>query len=141
MGAVNYGSSDYISIGLNVSRDFEEWEIEEIENDIETLLNEYNFYYFHVVIKPGYYEGFYIDIENNFPVAFNWYEEKQDAQKEITQIKRFLLGCVSLGLVQYFPGWCTGYSTETETKAAINTAIKAMRQDVKTTPTWKQYTA
>ena len=66
MGAVNYGSSDYISIGLNVSRDFEEWEIEEIENDIETLLNEYNFYYFHVVIKPGYYEGFYIDIENNY---------------------------------------------------------------------------
>ena len=45
------------------------------------------------------------------------------------------------GLVQYFPGWCTGYSTAKETRAAINAAIKEMRQEVQTTPTYRQYNA
>lgn len=93
MGAINYGTSDYISIGLNVSRDFDDC------------------------------------------------TEKRDAQKEITEIKRFLLDCTAAGLVQYFPGWCTGYSTAKETRAAINAAIKEMRQEVQTTPTYRQYNA
>lgn len=141
MGAINYGTSDYISIGLNVSGDFDEWAQEQARDDIAAIMGEYSFYYFHIVLKSGYYEGFYIDIEYNFPVYFDDCTEKRDAQKEITEIKRFLLDCTAAGLVQYFPGWCTGYSTAKETRAAINAAIKEMRQEVQTTPTYRQYNA
>lgn len=73
MGAVNYGTSDYISMGLNVSGDFDE--------------------------------------------------------------------CAAAGLVQYSPGWCTGYSDYKDTKTAINAAIKEMRREVQETPTHRQYNA
>lgn len=141
MGAINYGTSDYISMGLNVSGDFDEYEQEDFYNEISGILDRYSFYYFHVVLKSGYYEGFYIDIENNFPLYFDDCTEKRDAQKEITQIRRFLTECTAAGLVQYSPGWCTGYSTKKETRAAINAAIKEMRREVQETPTAKQYNA
>lgn len=141
MGAVNYGTSDYINIGLNVGADLDELEVEQIRDEVQGILDKYGFYYFYVDIKPGYYEGFYIDIENNFPVAFDWYEEKQDAQKELTQLKKCLLECVGAGLVQYSPGWCTGYYTPAETVEHIKTAIKSARDEVKHTPTWAQYNA
>ena len=141
MGAINYGTSDYISMGLNVSGDLDEYEQEDFYNEISRILDKYSFYYFHVVLKSGYYEGFYIDIEYNFPLYFDDCTEKRDAQKEVTQIRRFLLECAAAGLVQYFPGWCTGYSTEKETRAAINAAIKEMRREVQETPTYRQYNA
>ena len=93
MGAVNYFTSDYITLGLRPydTSDFENDSefMEELQNEcneyggtlenalqdyiqscyesdysnIETELTKHSFYYFHVVIKPGYYEGFTIDIE------------------------------------------------------------------------------
>lgn len=96
MGAVNYFTSDYITLGVKPyeSDDFEadpgfvqEMEVnisltgetreEYIRNyisecyqddliNVETELENHDFYYYHVAIKPGYYEGFTIDIENNF---------------------------------------------------------------------------
>ena len=141
MGAINYGTSDYISIGLNVSRDFDEWELENLYNEFSEMLENRRFLYFHITLKPGYYEGFYIDIENNFPVYFDDCTEKRDAQKEVTQIRRFLLECAAAGLVQYSPGWCTGYSDYKDTKTAINAAIKEMRREVQETPTHRQYNA
>ena len=141
MGAINYGTSDYISIGLNVSRDFDEWELENLYNEFSEMLENRRFWYFHITLKPGYYEGFYIDIEYNFPVYFDDCTEKRDAQKEVTQIRRFLLECAAAGLVQYSPGWCTGYSDYKDTKTAINAAIKEMRREVQETPTHRQYNA
>lgn len=47
--------------------------------------------------------------------------------------------CAGLGLVECFPGWCTGYSSYTETLQAIKTAIKAMRDELKSIPTVAQY--
>lgn len=144
MGAVNYGTSDYISMGLDVNTEFD-YEKPCFHEDYFTYLSEMldnrRFWYFHIAVKSGYYEGFWLDIENNFPVYFDNWEEKRDAQKEITEIKRFLLECAADGLVQYAPGWCMGYSTEQETRAAINAAIKKMRQEVKETPTCRQYNA
>ena len=139
MGAVNYGTSDYINIGLNVDAGLDEWEVEQIRDEVQGILNKYGFYYFHVAIKPGYYEGFYIDIENNFPVCFDWYEEKRDAQKELTQLKMALFECVGAGLVQYSPGWCTGYYTQAETVENIKATIKSSRDEVKNIPTYKQW--
>lgn len=144
MGAVNYGRSDYISIGLNVNGEFDYERPcyrENYFNYLSGLLDKRRFYYYHVAVIPGYYEGFYIDISSNCPVFFNDYEEKQDAQKEITEIRRFLMDCAAAGLAQYSHGWRTEYSTERETRAAINAAIKEMRQEARETPTYRQYNA
>jgi len=172
MGAINYFTSDYITLGIkpydteDYTRDAEfmqfirdEWNIDTddenavynaVQNQIaedyscdrlnvETELAKHGFYYFHVTIKPGYYEGFTLDIENNFPVAFDWWQEKRDAQKEITKLKQFLVACAGMGLVACAPGWCTGYSDYKQTLQKINEAVKEMREEVKTTPTWLQY--
>ena len=154
MGTINYYTSNYITLALQTwediytlvngecekdIRDLTPEEIEDYYNEVEAALNKYDFYYFHVVIKPGYYEGFSIFIENNFPVCFDWSEDKRGAQKEITQIKKFLLECVDIGLVKCSPGWCTGYSNGHDTVKAIKEAIKEMREDVRQTPTEYTY--
>lgn len=137
MGAVNYKTSDYITIGLNLNRVND---TEYYYNIASAVIDKYSFYYFNVAIEPGYYDGFIVQIENNFPVAFDWYQEKNDAQKEITQLKKCLLElCKKAGLVEVFPGWGTKYSTKEETRQAIKKAVQEMRSDVKTTPTWAQY--
>lgn len=170
MGAINYKTSNYITLGieppsifdLEKDADFIE-EIREnynllpeedtaeaindyidicMEDDFynaEAIRGKYSFYYYHVVIKCGYYEGFYIDIESNFPIFFDNYEEKQEAQKEITQIKQFLTECAGIGFVSVFPGWCTSYKDYAGTIADINEAIKEMREEAKATPTYTQY--
>lgn len=166
MGTINYFTSDYITLGIkpydiddfkNDSDFIEEMtelygEINDdliydyindlVDNDranIEYALDKWSFYYFHIVIKPGYYEGFSLDIENNFSICFDSYEDKRAAQKEITEIKQFLLGCAGAGLVKCSPGWCTGYYNYFETVKAIHEAIQEMRDEVKNTPTWRQY--
>lgn len=169
MGAINYFTSDYITIGLKpydtIDLENDSEFMEELQNEIneyggtlenalndyisicyesdysniEYALKKYSFYYYHVTIEPGYYEGFTIKIENNFPIAFDNYEDKKEANKEITQLKLFLIECARLGLVECFPGWCTGYSDYKNTIKAINIAAQAMREEVKTIPTWNQY--
>ena len=169
MGAVNYFTSDYITMGLKPydvydleqDSEFMDEMREEVaeyggtldeavydyisrcyEDDyanIEAELAKHRFYYYHITIKPGYYEGFTLDIENNFPIAFNTWEDRKDAQKEITEIKAFLIDCAGMGLVRCSPGWCTGYSDNKDTIKAIGEAIREMRDEVRTTPTWSQY--
>lgn len=169
MGTVNYFTSDYITIGLRPydSTDFEKdtelmgclrneidqygGSIEDAldsyiqrcyEDDygnIEMLLKRYSFTYYRISIEPGYYEGFSICIENNFPYAFDNWDEKRSVQKEITKVKQFLLECAGCGLVECFPGWCTGYRDYKTTILDIEKAIKLMREEVKDTPTFAQY--
>lgn len=153
MGAVNYFTSDYITIAYDISIDVADPEMDEEEKeeqleimeseayeDVKDLLNEYDFYYYHVEIKPGYYEGFSIMIENNFSVCYNDYIEKKEAQKEITQIKDFLVKAVkNCNMLGCYPGWCIGWDTYEETLENINIAIKSMRIESMTTPTWSVY--
>ena len=170
MGTINYGTSNYITMGVQPEYPWEynensaimdemrelaeEWgcSVDEaisqniqhnLEADIENvewyLKNKYHFHYFHIAIIYGYYDGFYIDIENNYGVAYDSYEDKRLAQKEITEIKKFLLDCHDCGLCSVYPGWCTTYRTRAETERDINEAIKEMREEVKRTPTWRQY--
>lgn len=169
MGTVNYKTSDYITLGVkpydedDFRRDSEFMEeikeqvkeyggteseaIQEMINsyyesdidNIEHLLNRHSFYYFHISIECGYYEGFTLNIENNFPVAFDSWEEKREAQKEITEIKKFLTDCAGSGLVAVFPGWVTAYEDYRGTLREIGNAIAEMRQEVRNTPTWKRY--
>ena len=169
MGAINYRTSEYITLGINPydyddfvnDPDFMEWYHDEMEDcgislddcvyeemnrcyerdreNIEAELSSHDFHYFHFAIVPGYYEGFTLDIEPNYPIAFDDYVEKLEAQKEITTIRQFLIDCAGMGLVQCFPGWCTGYSDYKETVKGICEAVKAMREDVRSTPTWAKY--
>lgn len=169
MGAVNYFTSDYITMGI---KPYDVWDLEndqdfmeaiqdevneyggtidgaiesyiqtsyeEDETNIKLILEKYSFYYFHVRIEPGYYEGFTLDIENNFSVAFDGWEDKRAAQREITSLKKCLLDCAGVGMVECWPGWCTKYNDYKGTCKAIEAAITAMRDEVKNTPTWKQY--
>lgn len=169
MGAVNYFTSDYITMGvkpydecdLESDSDFMEAIQEEVdefggtidgaiesyiqtsyeddEANVSAILEKYSFYYYHVTIKPGYYEGFTLDIESNFSVAFDGWEDKRSAQREITSLKKCLLECAGVGMVECWPGWCTEYKDYEGTCKAIGAAIKAMRDEVKNTPTWRQY--
>lgn len=142
MGAVNYSTSDYITLAVKLY-DLDPLELEDAytadRENVGYILSRYNLYYFHIAVKPGYYEGFSLDIEYNFPVAFDNWEEKREAQKEVTQIKRLLMECAGVGLVQCTPGWCTSYSDYTGTCKAISASVAEMRNDIKTTPTWAQY--
>lgn len=144
MGAVNYYSSDYITMAVKpYSEEMDDFDREcnyAADFEIaEEILSKYNFYYFHIVLKPGYYEGFSVDIEYNFPVAFDNWAEKAEAQKEVTTIKAALLDLAGYGLVSCCPGWCTAYEDYTGTKKAIRSAIKEMREEVRATPTWYIY--
>lgn len=145
MGAINYKTSDFITIGYNCNNiDYEdEYYHELIQDDFDQiayrLTNNYYFYYFHVALNPGYYEGFTIDIEFNFSFCFDTYEDKQLAQKEITQIRKFLYECCSdFGCCSVYPGWCMGYADYDTSLQEIDAAIKEMRETVRDTPTWRQ---
>lgn len=145
MGTINYATSDYITIGYNCNDiDYNDIDcdflIDDDYNTVKNILNQYYFYYFHITLEPGYYEGFYINIEYNFPLFFDNCEERKEAQKEITTIKAALMQIINnTSCCAVFPGWCTGYADYKSTVKEIGAAIKAMREEVKQTPTHTQY--
>lgn len=142
MGAINYSTDDYITLAmpLNYMSDDEyDYMYKRMYDYVENALNDCEFYYFKVTIKPGYYEGFQIRIEDDFPYALDSWENRRDANKEITTIKHFLLECVKIGMRQCFPGWCTGWSDRAETIDAIKAAARDMRAYANSIPTWTQY--
>lgn len=133
MGTINYHTSDYITLGVNpnttdaIDCDFL-WE--EIENILDSVvLNNYK-----VSIKPGYYEGFSVYIENYLPVCFYSWEEKKEAYEEISFLVKCLLECIDCGLVQCWPGWCTAYASKEYSYKGLLAALKEMKEDVKKTP-------
>ena len=141
MGTINYKTSDYITLGYNCNNiDYEDEFINDLYDQIKFRLEEERFYFFHVTIEAGYYEGYSINIENNFSVCFDDYIDKRNALKEITQIKSFLIECVNdFECVAVYPGWCTGYANYNDTLKEIAAAVREMRQTVKQTPTYNQY--
>lgn len=144
MGTINYKTSDYITIGYDCGAiDYEDEYYHEFITDcydqIAYRLKQETFYYFNVTLEPGYYEGYSIDIKFDFLYFDNW-EEKAAAQKEITQLKAFLLECVNdFECVAVCPGWCTGYADYKTTLDELSAAIRDMRETVKQTPTYQQY--
>lgn len=127
---------------IDYSDDFYNDLIQDCYEQATTTREKYSFYYFHVTIEPGYYEGFSIDIEHNFSWCYDSSEDKRLAQKEITQIKRFLLDCIeNFGCCVVFPGWCTGYADYKESIEYLNAAVLEMREAVKQTPTWARLPA
>ena len=159
MSAINYRTSKFLTLGLEPYSDynFTDAEIEEIEEcqgfeqylidcedyareNIKALFEKYEdyFYQYKLSIESGYYEGFYINIEDEY-IYYDDCIEKRATQKEITKIKQFLIECVENGLVACFPGWCTKYLSYEDTLKEISKAIKEMRQAAKAKPTYKNY--
>lgn len=149
MGTINYKQSDFITLGLELfdSRDFEDesgkvdheamrLSYEDARESIEAVLSKYAFYYFHVTTKPGYYEGFTLDIEENFGLCYDCYADKLAALKEVTQLKKLLLECADSGLCEVRPGWVTTYRDHGDTIKGIRAAIKELREIIKSTPTY-----
>lgn len=166
MGAINYKTSKYITLAIEpydisdftsddvfmreLNNEVEEYGgtvdesieayinslYEEDYSNAECELEKLNVQYFNVSIQNGYYDGFSIDIDPNFLDDFNSWEEKRDAQKEVTKIKEFLINCANMGFVACYPHWCTTYLSREETIKEIAEAVKEMRADIKKTPTW-----
>lgn len=159
MGTINYKTSKYITVGYNLERlekilnlfekegllednhereRVRDYHLYKAHEDATYILNNYDFNFLEVSFAPGYYEGFSIDINFDY-LYFTNYEEKNDALKEATQLKKFLLEALGLGLVACSPGWCTTYYDYDTSKKLINEAIKQLKEDIKNTPTSKTY--
>lgn len=142
MGAINYGYNNHFNsfqLGYNLNdetlTDEEKESMQEfLYYDIKELLENYNFNYFNVELSSGYYDGFYITIENpgyNYGV-FNNYIEKLEALKELTQLKKLLLELIkNYDLVSYSPGWCMSYYTKGESILQLKDTIKKERENIK----------
>ena len=142
MGTINYFTSNYITLGyntndINYDDEFYNEDIQSECDEINRILNNAAFYYFHVVLKPGYYEGFSIDIENNYSYCYDNYFDKLEALKEATRLKKTLLYIVdNFNVCACCPGWCTSYKDYNETIKEINAAIKEIKSEIKATPTY-----
>lgn len=165
MGTFNYGSShDIVTLGhyigfdyypddeeiademeeLNVSRDKAIESLIEsnsymVEDDLDSIKshikNYLDLHFYQVKTVGGYYSGFWIDIENDW-LCIDSYKDRAVIQKEITQIKNFLIKCVSeYGMRVHYPGWCVGWEDVIENSIKkINEKIKEERQKVKKLP-------
>lgn len=96
--------------------------------------------YFTISLESGYYEGFYLKIENEIPWLFNDYEEKRELQKDITAMKKILLTLINeYGLVVVYPGWCTGYADDKKSVSEIVEFIRNLREEIKNIDTYYTY--
>ena len=166
MGAINYKTIEYITMGVDIPaieksaeayrKEYQEnaaengyiltdYEAEEEikENDINSLyeaaaevLKKYDFYNFKVEIEPGYYEGFFIDFRTWFDCTL-YEEEREEIKAEIQEVKKMLIDFKNIGLRACCPSWCTGYYTEEETTGKIEEAIKGIEKELATIPTCK----
>ena len=154
MGSINYKRNNIVTLGYNIPKKEEEAE-KEAENEIEIkdiyfdieeadfedlkeIYNKYSFDILDVKIEAGYYEGFYIDINFDY-IYFDNAEEKQEALKEATKLKKFLFDSLNVGMVACDPSWCTSYCTLEESKKEIKEAIKKLKEEIKSTLTEKNY--
>ena len=86
--------------------------------------------FFDVSIESGYYEGLQIVIDDKY-CFLDDYREKQEAQKEITQLKKCLIELAGVGFVACAPFWVMSYSNYNETLKKINDAVLEMRETYK----------
>lgn len=165
MGAVNYGTSDIITLGIK-PYDFEETKNDILKNlsdfDLDSpedvtdefvddqisiqyeddqmnatsIINKYNSNFFNVTVEPGYYEGLYIDIEDEtdeFDYEFDDEDEKKQAIKDADNLEKMLKELAGCGFVACSPGWVTGYKDYNETITAIDEAIKELKTRLENT--------
>lgn len=151
MGTINYRSNKYITLGLDVDKFKEDYydELNDYDDlcyntnflydDLNEIIKNYDFNYFTLSLEYGYYDGFYLNIEDKDFLYFENTAEKNETLKETTLLKKLLVELTDCGLVACFPGWCTSFLNEEETKKEIKKAIKQLKEDIKKIPTYKIY--
>ena len=124
MGTINYGGNrtneGLLNIGLNLNRFRSPITIMRRANMMRGIVDDYNGTWFKVNVEPGYYEGAWVSIEWDEDILFyNGPWSFEEVRSEITYLNTMLQLLVNVGCVEYWPGWCTGYSTAAETRKAI----------------------
>lgn len=158
MGAINYGTSDIITVGYrNTDYYPSQEEIQEeidanncsyeeamqlcFESNSVNMSDDYmsccdcmpkDLNYYSIEVKNGYYDGFYICIKRQIE-EFDYYKDKIDIQKEITAIKNYLIRiCKFFFMRVVYPSWVTSYEDSLEDSIyKIEEAIKKERETVK----------
>ena len=106
-----------------------------IKSDIDSL----NLKYYKIECISGYYEGLQLLIDFNISWFENW-QEKIEAQKELTKIKKFLIDVVNnFCWCCCCPGWVTGWEDQKDSISKIKQAIKEEREKLKKVETEKNY--
>ena len=110
MGTINYGTSQFITIGApDYNGNTEAYNT--LEDWVNEKLSQYSFKYYDLNIKYGYYEGFYIDIRKNdsfyFLDAADAKETAPIIRNEIDDVCAALREICELGCCVVHPGWCT----------------------------------
>ena len=96
--------------------------------------------HYSISLESGYYEGFYLNIENDIPWVFDDSKEKQEYQKDITLLKSVLVNLVkNIGLTVVHPGWCMGYADQKDAIGELNEFIKNLRSEVNSIETYSVY--
>ena len=138
MGAINYGTSEFLcSLGYNLNNDVDNYEeaLEEqrwTADEVQEYIDELSLCYYDIELKPGYYEGFYLDIRGDYYADD---EDKEERAKELHKIGRALIYLANkFGLVSYAPGWCTGYATTDSTIRYIKHSVKKEITEIYNTP-------
>ena len=124
MSSINYGSNctneGLLNIGLNLNRFNSPITIMRRANMMREIVDDYNGTWFKVNVEPGYYEGAWVSVEWDEDILFyNGPWSFEEVRSEITYLNTMLQLLVNAGCVEYWPGWCTGYSTAAETRKAI----------------------
>lgn len=124
MGSINYGSNrtneGLLNIGLNLNRFRSPITIMRRAEVMQEIVNDYSGTWFKVNVEPGYYEGAWVSIKWDEDILFyNGPWSWEEMRLEITCLDTMLQLLVGVGCVEYWPGWCMGYSTATETRKAI----------------------
>ena len=141
MGAINFNSlikSNRLALVNDEEYDFDfNFNYEEVKNK----LNNYNFYYFDIKIEAGYYEGFYLKLEEkNTKNIYKNTEEKNEVLKELTQIKKLLIDLVKNNFLNgIYPSWINTNLTTTQTIEEIKNIIKILKNEVIKSYTEKTY--
>lgn len=147
MGTINYSTGDFITLAV---RPFDPYIDDESSYDdyvtdmaeyIKAIIASYDIgmYMIKVKFEYGYYDGFCVTVNDDQWSYFDFAEERRDAQREITQLKRMLLELIDAGMVVCSPSWCTTYTDAEESRRLVKSAIARIREYINNVPTWYQY--
>lgn len=131
MGTINYGrnytNEGLLNIGLNLNRFRSPITIMRRAEVMQEIVNDYNGTWFKVNVEPGYYEGAWVSIEWDEDILFyNGPWSLEEVRSEITYLNTMLQLLVNVGCVEYWPGWCMGYSTAAETRKDIMASVERL---------------
>ncbi len=145
------GYNEWLEEEKSENPDFEESDMERSEYDqmmdeedlsnIKCFLDNHENLpeHYEISIVNGYYEGFYLNIEDDIPWVFDDSEEKKEYLKDITRLKKVLLELLDNGLCVVYPGWCTDFADKKNSVKEIMTFVKNLREEVKAVDTFAVY--